>query len=192
MCGASLRSTRPLLAIDQYSIRYTTAMNAVREIRHRSGMTQAELATAAGTSQPTVAAYESASKSPTMRTVERLAEAAGFEAVVDVVRPMTREDRRSILMHRAIALHLHDAPRSVVAAARRNLATMSRAQPGARPLLDQWRQILRRPVDEITDVMTDPRGFARELRQVTPFAGVLSASERADVYRKFRVEESRR
>ncbi|MCZ7530190.1 MAG: helix-turn-helix transcriptional regulator [Acidimicrobiia bacterium] len=167
-------------------------MNTVREIRDRSGMTQAELATAAGTSQPTVAAYESASKSPTMRTVERLAGAAGLEAVVDVVRPMTREDRRSILMHRAIAVHLHDAPKSVVAAARRNLATMSRAQPGARPLLDQWRQILRRPVDEITDVMTDPRGFARELRQVTPFAGVLSASERADVYRRFRVEESRR
>jgi hypothetical protein len=37
----------------------------------------------------------------------------------------------------------------------------------------------------VVDVLLDPHPRARELRQVTPFAGVLSPAERADVYRHF-------
>jgi hypothetical protein len=39
------------------------------------------------------------------------------------------------------------------------------------------------------DVLLDPRPRARELRQVTPFAGVLSARERARAYRSFSSSE---
>lgn len=167
-------------------------MNVVRVIRERLGMTQAELASAAGTSQPTIAAYEAGAKSPTLRTVEHLAQASGLEAVVEVVAPTTREDRRSLFLHRAIARRLVADPRGVLLRARRNLRTMGRAQPGARHLLDEWRRIIRRPVSEIIETMTDPRSHARELRHATPFAGVLDASERAKVYQQFRTDESRR
>jgi predicted nucleotidyltransferase len=40
-------------------------------------MTQAQLAVAAGTSQPTLAAYESGAKSPSIRTLDRIIRAAG-------------------------------------------------------------------------------------------------------------------
>ena len=49
----------------------------IKQARTRSGMTQAALAAAAGTSQPAVAAYESGAKSPSVRTLDRLVRAAG-------------------------------------------------------------------------------------------------------------------
>lgn len=45
--------------------------------RARAGLTQAQLARAAGTSQPTLAAYESGAKSPSVRTLDRIVRAAG-------------------------------------------------------------------------------------------------------------------
>ena len=54
----------------------------IREARMRAGLTQADLAHAAGTSQPTVAAYESGAKSPSVRTLDRIIRAAG--ATLDV------------------------------------------------------------------------------------------------------------
>ena len=50
----------------------------VRDARARAGMTQAALARAAGTSQPTLAAYESGAKSPSVRTLDKIVRAAGF------------------------------------------------------------------------------------------------------------------
>lgn len=39
-------------------------------------------------------------------------------------------------------------------------------------------------------ILTDPSPWARELRHMTPFAGILSARERADVLRQFATEQS--
>src|SRR5712691_725606 len=49
----------------------------IKEARTGAGMTQAELAKRARTSQPTVAAYESGDKVPTVATLERLLRVAG-------------------------------------------------------------------------------------------------------------------
>ena len=50
----------------------------IRDARARAGLTQAALAHAAGTSQPTLAAYESGAKSPSVRTLDKVVRAAGF------------------------------------------------------------------------------------------------------------------
>jgi hypothetical protein len=50
---------------------------------------------------------------------------------------------------------------------------MRKLHPGARGLLDQWTDILNGPLDEIVSALTDPGMRFRELRQVTPFAGVV-------------------
>ncbi|MFN8035691.1 MAG: helix-turn-helix domain-containing protein [Acidimicrobiia bacterium] len=165
-------------------------MNPILELRVRSGATQAGLAKAAGTSQPTIAAYERGAKSPTLRTLQRVARAAGLEAVVEFVPPMTREERRSLWLHRAIAKRLLASPAETVTRARRNLRVMHRHHPHAAPLLRRWQEILRWPPAAIAELVTDPGVFARELRHVTPFAGVLPADERAERYRSFRREEA--
>jgi len=67
------------------------AARIIREARTRAGMTQAELAHAAGTSQPAVAAYESGSRSPSVRTLDRLVRATGATLEV-AVRPASRAE----------------------------------------------------------------------------------------------------
>jgi len=149
------------------------------------------LARAGGTSQPTVAAYEAGRKSPTLDTVERLARRVGLEAFVVFHPPMTREDRRSLALHRAIADHLERDPVSVITKARRNLARMRSVASVQSQPLREWRVLLDRPVRALVEVLMDPSSWARELRHVTPFAGILSAAERAEAFRLFAEAERR-
>jgi hypothetical protein len=66
---------------------------------------------------------------------------------------------------------------------------MRAVHPGARLLLDEWQCLLHRPLDALLPVLTDPSPWTRELRHVTPFTGILSAAERAQVYRAFAQRE---
>jgi len=167
-------------------------MNEIRTLRRTTGVTQAALAAAGRTSQPTIAAYEAGRKSPRLSTVRRLAESVGLEMSVRFLPPLTREDRRSIWLHRAIAERLDERPHRVLKRARATLKKMRQANPGARQLLDEWALLLRRSVPELVPLLTDPGEHARELRHVTPFAGVLSAKERAREYGAFARHERKR
>lgn len=162
----------------------------MRLLRRRSEVSQAALARVAGTSQPAIAAYESGKKSPSWRTIGRLADAAGVEVYPLIVPPLTREDRRSLFLHAAISTRLRDDPHSVLAKAKHNVETMRRQHPHAAPLLDIWKRLLSCDPRLVADVLEDPRPLARELRHVTPFAGVLDQRERAEVYRAFRTQEA--
>jgi transcriptional regulator with XRE-family HTH domain len=165
-------------------------MNPIRRLRSRAGITQAALAKAAGTSQPTIAAYEADRKVPSLETVERLARAVGLVAEVGYYPAMTREERRSLALHRAIAERLVADPAGTVARARATLKRMVRVAPTSQTLRE-WRVLLDRPVAALVDLVTDPSPWARELRHVTPFAGLLTAAERAAVYRAFAAEDGR-
>lgn len=57
----------------------------VKEARLRAGLSQAELARRAGTSQPTVARYENGRVVPSIATLERLLDACGLELSVRLV-----------------------------------------------------------------------------------------------------------
>jgi len=105
--------------------------------------------------------------------------------------PLTREDRRSLALHRVIARRLMDEPERVLAQARLNLDRMAARDTGPSQLLEEWRVVLDRPLRALLPLLTDPDPWARELRQVTPFAGVLSAGERAAVYGEFAHQETR-
>jgi ribosome-binding protein aMBF1 (putative translation factor) len=56
--------------------------SAVMDVRGRAGLTQQELARKMGTTQPVVARLESGRTRPSMRTLERLAEATGSRLVI--------------------------------------------------------------------------------------------------------------
>lgn len=165
--------------------------NAVRSLRETAAVTQRTLAEAGGTSQPTIAAYEAGRKSPTVATVCRLARCVGLEATVEYHPPLTREDRRSLVLHRAIAKRLMDSPGRVLALARRNLRRMRERNFGSSSALREWGVLLDRPLPALARLLTDADPWARELRHLTPFAGVLSAAERTTTYRAFADEERR-
>ena len=160
-------------------------MDPVSLIRLVAGWTQRRLAQAAGTSQPTIAAYEGGSKSPTWRTISTIAGAAGLACYPSVGVALTRDQARSLALHRAIVAELMAHPDAVIATARTNLVTMRRSNPGASSLLDEWESILRQPPQRIASQLLDPGEHGRDLRQVTPFAGVLDQGRRLAVYRAF-------
>jgi len=167
-------------------------MNSVKNLRMSVKMTQSELADRASTSQPTIAAYETGKKSPTLRTLKRLARSVGRDVSISFVSPLTREERRSLFLHQAIVHKVHRSPDEVLGKARRNLERMREQHPDASALLEEWGRILDGPIDGVLDVLVDPREHPRELRHVTPFAGVLTTAERAQVYREFAEAETKR
>ncbi|HKN81550.1 MAG TPA: helix-turn-helix domain-containing protein [Actinomycetota bacterium] len=56
-------------------------------VRELSGLSQGQLADRTGTSQPNLATLETGNRIPTVRTLMRIAEAAGFELVIGLRRP---------------------------------------------------------------------------------------------------------
>lgn len=69
----------------QYLIGYYGGMRIetlLRQAREAAGLSQAALAKRAGTSRPTLSAYEHGRKSPTLETAARLVGEAGFEFAV--------------------------------------------------------------------------------------------------------------
>ena len=99
---------------------------------------------------------------------------------------MTRDETRSLALHAEIARALVVDERAVLAVARSNIARMLATSPNAAPLLNEWTHILELPLTRITSAMLDPSSHGCDLRQVTPFAGILDASQRAAMYRSFR------
>jgi len=95
-------------------------------------------------------------------------------------------EARSLAMHCLIAQKIGRDPR-LLDVARRNLAAWS-ARYGDQPpgALDEWRAILTRPWREIAALITDAGETATRLRQSSPFAGVLTPTERRRVYEAFR------
>jgi hypothetical protein len=99
---------------------------------------------------------------------------------------MTREEKRSLALHRALARRLISSPEATLKQARITLRRMAKVVAPRSQLLREWAIILKRPPSAIVHAMLDPSPWGRELRHVTPFAGVLDARERADVYRAFK------
>ena len=60
--------------------------SAVMDVRNRAGLTQQELARKMGTTQPVIARLESGRIRPSMRTLERLAEATGSRLLISFER----------------------------------------------------------------------------------------------------------
>jgi len=163
-------------------------MNLIHLLRSQAGVTQQTLAALAKTSQSTIAAYESGVKSPTLATLQRLALSLGLELVATYTPRLTREDQRSLAYHRALAKKLQQNPIFVIKRAKQNLNRMRKHQPGVKVLFDRWQKCLDLPLEELISKILDPGMMARDMRQVTPFAGLLKPQERVRVLNRFRRE----
>lgn len=95
----------------------------------------------------------------------------------------TRDQSRSLLLGHAIASHLIRDPDKTRSKARANLEQMrmSSTRHSAERWLDEWERLLDGPLVPLLTTLTSPSPRARELRQNSPFAGVLSESERQQV-----------
>lgn len=162
------------------------AAKLIREARRAAGLTQGQLARRSRTSQPAVAAYESAAKVPTAETLDRLLRAAGVRITT---LPLSQSDQRTAGLRKL----LRDRRSEILEVTARNGASNVRVfgsvargdegegsdvdllvdmEPG-RSLLDQVR--LRRALNELlgveVDVVTSGGLLDRDediLREATP------------------------
>ena len=95
-----------------------------------------------------------------------------------------RLERRSLALHRAAAEKLRERP-ALLSIAHDNLDRWSKPGNRSQPYLDTWREILAKPLDEVLALMVDDTQVMKDLRQSSPFAGILEPKERWLVYDTF-------
>jgi excisionase family DNA binding protein len=112
---------------------------------------------------------------------------ADIEAVRTRTQRLTRDQKRSLWLAHAIAGKLVADPDGVMEKARQNLARLkaTEARGASRRWLDEWERLLGGPMDRILETLTSRTPRARELRQNSPFAGVLTEAERQRVLSGF-------
>jgi hypothetical protein len=95
---------------------------------------------------------------------------------------LTASELRTLELHRLIAEKLEEDPERVLAIAKRNLELMRSGDHGghSRPYLDTWQMLLEGTRRDLIRVMVSTDAAARDLRQASPFGGVLSDEERID------------
>lgn len=98
--------------------------------------------------------------------------------------PHDRLERRSLALHRAIAAKLGAHP-DLLAIAHDNLDRWSRMGGRSQPYWDQWRAMLAQPIEDLLAAIQEDSPRMTELRQSSPFAGVLDPKERWHIYDTF-------
>jgi hypothetical protein len=98
-----------------------------------------------------------------------------------------RIDEISLEMARRVAARLRQRP-DLLRVAHDNLDRWTKLNAGSPALLrcySEWREILKRPLEEICELLSSGSEEARRLRQNSPFAGVLTAREVWELKRGF-------
>jgi excisionase family DNA binding protein len=105
-----------------------------------------------------------------------------------ILRPeLTRDQLKALWLHRAVAGRLVQDPDAVLAKAATNLERLRQVHPDgmAARWLDRWRVVLDAGVEAVLDMLASRAPEAIELRQNSPFAGVLPETERQAVLAAF-------
>ena len=106
-----------------------------------------------------------------------------------LARVLTRDQERSLWLHRALLGTLLAEPEEILAAAHGNLDRLLAQQTRTTMAVhrsQEWRRVLDQGVDQVADVLTSCEPLALELRQNSPFAGTLPQETRAKVLSSFR------
>ena len=101
---------------------------------------------------------------------------------------LTRDQERSLWLHRAVAGRLAIDPAGTMAKARRNIDKLLVVHEGTRAAdyVRRWAVLLDEGVDATLDALTSLAAEAVELRQNSPFAGVLAEDDRLACHAAFR------
>ena len=112
----------------------------------------------------------------------------GVVRLLQGVSGLTRDQQRSLWLHRAVAGKVAIDPVRTLAIARRNLVRL-RAEHSRGPVVadfDEWDALIEGPLETLLDTLVSPSPRAIELRQNSPFAGVLTERERTKALAAFR------
>jgi excisionase family DNA binding protein len=99
----------------------------------------------------------------------------------------TRDQLKALWLHRAVAGRLVTDPDAVLAKAAVNLGRLRQVHPSGMTAvwLDRWQVVLDGGIEGVIEALTSGEPYAMELRQNSPFAGVLSEDDRRAVLAAF-------
>lgn len=94
-------------------------------------------------------------------------------------------EERSLAFHRAVAEKIRVEP-ALLDVVRQRVAVTLAAGGRSAALAGDWREVLSRPLDDILEFLVDEGEKATELRQATPFAGIIDPRARWRIWRAVR------
>jgi excisionase family DNA binding protein len=100
--------------------------------------------------------------------------------------PLTDDQLRSLWLHRAAAGHIVSDPAGSLTKARARIEELLAGEPDGARWLRQWLSVIDRGPEAVMRAMTSTDPLARELRQNSPFLGILSDDERRAILDAFR------
>lgn len=154
----------------------------LRAARTGAGLTQRRLAGLGGTSQPKVSDYEAGRVVPSADVLFRLVRACGLDIELGLRQAdlSRREVAYDIELHRLVVSELVHNRDEVVGRAHVNLGQMRAVDVDERlrPWLDRWEALLSGPAAELVEALLSSTQSAVDLRQTSPFAGVLTDEQR--------------
>jgi excisionase family DNA binding protein len=126
-------------------------------------------------------------RSPKQRRLRRI-EVEAFANRVGSRAHLNRDQRQSLWLHGAVAGHIAAQPTATLSRARANLARLRIAHPTGMSArwLDDWQRVLDEGPETVLQMLTSQTPLAIELRQNSPFAGVLPDEQRRRVLGAFR------
>jgi hypothetical protein len=92
-------------------------------------------------------------------------------------------EERSLALHRLVAARLLEDP-ELLEAARERVRGWLRDRSVGEGWAREWLEVLDRPLEEVVILLTDPSERFRQLRQTSPFAGVLDPRTRWQTWRE--------
>lgn len=172
----------------------------VRERRTRLGLSQRSAARLCGVPQSMLSRIEAGSTQPSVPTLQRLLEGLGADLRLELGTHERggegrREKQRSIWLNRLVIGELTRDPERVIGIARDNISRWREVhaqRPTILSSLDRWNAILDEGVESIVDTLTAESESAEDLRQNSPFAGVISQEVREQALASFRADWDRR
>jgi hypothetical protein len=97
------------------------------------------------------------------------------------MRSLTRGERKTLALHRAIAARLRADP-SLVSLAMARVGWLRVRNPAGARYFDEWERLLRGPLTSLLEMIASPTEHACALRQESPFVDLVDQRERARIY----------
>lgn len=103
----------------------------------------------------------------------------------------TRDQRQSLWLHTAVAGRVVKDPNESLVKARANIARMRAAHRVPVPWLTEWERLIESGPQAVVKTLVADTPAAAELRQNSPFAGLLTDLERRKALTAFRSVDRR-
>lgn len=178
----SRRLTARVLGVDHKALERWINSGDLPLVHTASGRMEVPLSNTIELYEAVIASRASGTRSrhhlePSLKAGRRRAEQMRMGDLVDAGRDdgHARADNRSLAYHRVLAKRLR---RPMIDEALRLLWKWRDRNGIDERYVEQWEQVLRRPVADVRRIIGEDSQRGRDLRQNSPFAGMLSEAER--------------